>query len=61
MADETPPPMFEYETTPNGRMLVVCNVGGYRGAARVSSSGLDAAKAQAEAQARDKLARLNND
>ena len=58
MTEKSPPPLFEYETTPNGRMLVVCNVDGCRGAARVFSAGLDAAKAQAEAQARDKLARL---
>lgn len=58
MADNPPLPLFEYETTPDGRMLVVCNVGGCRGAARVFSAGLDAARAQAEAQARDKLARL---
>ena len=56
MAGETP--LFTYETTPNGRMLVVCTVEGCRGAARVASGGMQVAKAEAEAQARDKLARL---
>tara|TARA_R110000868_G_scaffold241634_1_gene497143 strand:+ start:119 stop:301 length:183 start_codon:yes stop_codon:yes gene_type:complete len=56
MADEAPPPMFAYETTPDGRTLVVCTVDGCRGAARINSKGMDDAKARAEAQARDKLA-----
>jgi hypothetical protein len=56
MPEETPPAMFTYETTPDTRTLVVCTVGGIRGAARVGSKGLDDAKARAEAQARAKLA-----
>jgi len=58
MPDETPPAMFTYETTPDGRTLVVCTVDGCRGAARVASKGMDNAKARAEAQARAKLAEV---
>jgi hypothetical protein len=51
-----PSATFTTETTPDNRQLVVCMVGDQRGAARVSSKGLDDAKARAEAQARTKYA-----
>lgn len=54
-------PLFTYETTPNGRTLVVCTINGCRGTARIASGGLQKAKVVAESLARDKLARLPND